>query len=894
MFTDLVGFTELMQADEAQARARRRRYVDAMNRFHEIHGGTIMGWLGDGALSIFPSAAASVRCAADIQREIRGDDPVEMRVGIHIGDVELAETGLLGDAVNLASRIESFAVPGAVMLSDAIHDQVKNQVDLSFVDLGSYRLKNVGRPYRILALDAPGLVVPPPGHLEGKGDRAVLLPVTLPERSGRVFGRDDQLSRLSELLDERRLVTLIGPGGIGKTTLAVAAGRAAGGSFDAVAFVPLAAVDAPELVVPAIADTLEVKQSEERSALDGVVSFLGDHRVLLILDNFEQVSEIAPEIAEIVRSCPSTHVLVTSRGPLHLGDETVFPVAPLELPTSEDLDELAASPAVALLVDAAGRASPGFQVTVENAGAVAGICHALDGLPLALELAAARLRLLNPSDLEARLGDALSVLTAGPRDAAERHRRLRSTIEWSHSQLVEDEKILFRRLGVFASSASFDVIESVCGADGLPILDALDSLADLALVQAQEGRVSMLNTIAQFARERLADSSESQEIERLHAEAMAAVSETIRSGIEGGDQLAALQRGLQEDPDLSLAVERCLAGARRGDDQLGRLGLRIAGNLWMYWHIRGMNITARSLARALLEATQSAEPSADRAATLLSLGLAQWTLGRIDEANETWKAAFEQASDVEHDGLRSRAAFCLGAGSLGLHPAEARRWAGAGASIGMQSGDRWAFAFGGGFEAFAEAILGNSDAARSKFEEALGIQLELGDHEGEGFSLAGLAFLETHAGALDTAVELYERSRVAYATIGDRAEEARVLGEMAWVYLASGDVAGARRRFLDAIAAYEDVASGRGVGLALVGLVAAEVADGRHEHAVQLAAAAERLVGEEGIANVYQSSPQGADHLDAATAALSSDEVERARAAGRDMNLEQALVLARS
>ena len=312
----------------------------------------------------------------------------------------------------------------------------------------------------------------------------------------------------------------------------------------------------------------------------------------------------------------------------------------------------------------------------------------------------------------------------------------------------------------------------------------------------------------------------------------------------------------------------------------------------MYWHIRGMHLTALEQAQALLQATDSAEPSADRAGTLLSLGLAQWTLGRVDEANETWHAAFEQASAVNHDGLRSRAAFCLGAGFLGLDPAEARRWAGEGASIGEQSGDRWAFAFARGFEAFAEAILANVDVARSKFEEALGIQLELGDHEGEGFALAGLAFLETQAGALDAAIELYERSRIAYATIGDRAEEARVLGEMAWVYLASGEIAGARRRFLDAIAAYEDVASGRGVGLALVGLVAAEVADGRHERAVQLAAAAERLVGEEGIANVYQSSPQGVDHLEAATAALTSDAAERARVAGRDMSLEQAVALA--
>ena len=363
MFTDMVGFTASMQGDESRARDRRRRYVDAMHRSHVIHGGTVVQWLGDGALSTFSSAVAAVRTAVDLQREMRRNDPIDVRVGIHIGDVMMEETGLLGDAVNLASRIESFAIPGAVMLSDAIHDQVKNQADLSFVDLGAYRLKNVGRPYRILAVEASGLVVPPSGLLEGKGDRAFLLPVTLPERTGRLFGRHEERKRVGGLLENHRLVTVTGPGGIGKTTLAVAVGRDAVPRFDAVVFLSLAAVDDPKAVLPAIADILEIKESDERQVLEGIVSFLADHRVLLILDNFEQVSDAAPHLGEILSACRRTHLLVASRGPLHLQREVVVPLAPLPVPVN--VDDMSGA-AAALLADAARRVKSDFAVTPEN------------------------------------------------------------------------------------------------------------------------------------------------------------------------------------------------------------------------------------------------------------------------------------------------------------------------------------------------------------------------------------------------------------------------------------------------------------------------------------------------------------------------------------------------
>ena len=493
-----------------------------------------------------------------------------------------------------------------------------------------------------------------------------------------------------------------------------------------------------------------------------------------------------------------------------------------------------------------------------------------------------------------RIGDALGILTTGPRDAAERHRTLRGTIEWSHSHLGEAEKILFRRMGVFASTASLESIEQVCGGDALSVLDALDHLADLSLVQPEAGRFSMLKTIAQFARERLEEAPEAEDIKRRHANAMVTASSAICSGIEGGDQVGALRRGIEEEPDISLALDRCLNRACSGDARMGEKGPSIVANLWMYWHIRGMHVTAREYAEALLEATASAPPSAGRAGTLLSLGLAQWTLGHVDEANELWSEAYDMASGLGDLRLQSRAAFSLAAGFLGLDPGNARSWAKRGAAIGQDSGDRWAFAFARGFDAFAEAILGNLDAARGGFGEALAVQTEIGDFEGSGFALGGLAFIEVQTGNLQSGTELYERARAAYATIGDRAEEARLLGKVAWAYLASGDIVAARRRFLDSITAYQDVASRRGVGLALVGLVATDTIDGVYERAVLLAGVAERLVGEEGIANVYQTAPQGTGHRDAAMAALAPEVAARAHIEGRNMTLEEAVSLARS
>src|SRR6266487_2004169 len=399
MFADMVGFTALMQEDEhlgLQARAKYRRVLEAQ---HEAFGGRIIQYYGDGALTIFPNSVDAVLCAIEIQKEFGQPLAVPVRIGIHVGNVIVEPTGLIGDAVNIASRIESFGVPGGVLLSDSVHDQIKNQSQLGFVGLGKFKLKNVGRAFEIFAVSTEGLEVPGPDFLQGKGERFASLPSNLPEPGTPLIGRDGDLSALIELLERHRVVTVTGPGGVGKTRMAIeVCQRLASRFLDGVAFVSLAAVVDAADFTPAVAEAMDVKEAEGRSLADGVAALIADKQALLLLDNLEQVVSAAPEIATLVSTCAKLRILITSRTPLRISAEQQYALAPLALPPLEDGNEpdpTMGYPSIALFVDRAKMVKSGFELTADNAPAIVAVCRRLDGLPLAIELAAARVSLLS-------------------------------------------------------------------------------------------------------------------------------------------------------------------------------------------------------------------------------------------------------------------------------------------------------------------------------------------------------------------------------------------------------------------------------------------------------------------------------------------------------------------
>jgi predicted ATPase/class 3 adenylate cyclase len=897
MFTDMVGYTALMQADERLAVDKRDRYVRALETHHDAFGGTIVQRLGDGSLSMFPSSLAAVLAAVEIQREL-APQLVPLRIGVHVGEVIVEPERLTGDAVNIAARIESFAVPGGVMLSDSAYDQIKNRSDIGVVGLGRFRLKNVGRPLELYAVSADGVVVPDPIAMEGKGERYASLPSNLPDPVEPLLGRAMDIAGLAEQVRVHRVVTITGPGGVGKTRVLIELGRVLAPEFlDGVALVSLVEVTDPAGFVPALARSLDVKESEERTLGDGVVSLIGDRKALLLLDNFEQIVSAAPDVAGLIASCPQLRIVTTSRTPLRIAAEREYQLAPLELPPSSDdpTESILAYPSVALFVERAITTRGSFKLTPENAAAVSGVCRRLDGLPLALELAAARLRILPPEALLERLDHALDVLASGSRDVNQRHRTLRATIDWSHSLLTEAEQRLFRRMAVFTGGCTLADVESVCGEPGEGCLDELESLVDKALVQVLQGeRFRMLQTIEEFARERLQSAGEAEDISRRHARRYAEVACQIRDGIEGTDQIGSVERGIAEEGNLQTALDTLLAAAASGDEFATEQGMQLSGDLWMYWHVRGKNVTAADYARAFLAASVNGAPTAGRAGALITAGLTSWMLGQYQRSSDEWAEAYRIAYKIGGEREQCIAGLMRALALLFLDPPAGVRWAEEAIEASRAVGFIWAEGFAATFAGILLAATGDPGAAQARHNEALEIQRRLGDQEGAGVSLGGLAELASARGDTETAIDLYRRSLAAFEAIGDRAEEARVLSETAWTHLANHDPVLAHETFLESVRAHTDVGSVRGVGLSLIGLAATEAVEHRPEIAVQIAAAAEVYAGQEGIAVLYDEDAPGRAYLDRAEASLSADEVTRAKEAGRRLSIKEALDLART
>jgi predicted ATPase/tetratricopeptide (TPR) repeat protein len=885
MFTDMVGYTAMMQSDEVAAVSARDAYVAAINAHHAAFDGTVVQRLGDGTMSMFPNALDATHAAIAIQRELRSQD-IPVRIGIHVGEVVVESERLTGDAVNVAARIESFAEPGAVILSDSAHDQVKNRAEIGVVSLGRFKLKNVGRPYELFAVSTSGVAVPDARTLEGKGERYANLPNNLPEAQTGLIGRALDVESLADLVRQHRAVTITGPGGVGKTTILVELGHALAPQFlDGLAFVPLADVVDSRDFLPALGEVLDVKESDERSVAEGVAALIGDRRVLLLLDNFEQIVDAAADIASLLERCRGLTVVTTSRTVLRISSEHEYQLAPL-----------AVSDSVELFSGRAKRAKSSFELSGENRQAVTEICARLDGLPLALELAAARLRLLTPEELLRRLGHALDVLTSGPRDVPTRHQTLRATIDWSYSLLAEPEQRLFRRMAIFTGDFSVPDVEAVCSEPNEGLLDHLESLVDKGLVQVDAGtnRLRMLQTISEFAYECLTQAGEKDDLAMRHAQWYAKVARRIGRGVEGDSQILSLEFGVREEPNVFAALDALLVRAQAGDAAACEVGMQISSDLFLYWHIRGKNLTLRDYATAFLAADTAAVPTEGRAGALCTRGLASWVAGENDSALIDWAESYRVAETVHSERLLSLGAFTNALGLLAVDPDEAVRWAG----IGLVNSQKFNFPFGQAFSltvgGLAHLIAGRTAQATTSLEAALVIQNRLQDFEGAGLSLGGLAAIAAASGDLEEALARYGQALNAFATCGDRAEEARILGEMACAYLQADDVDAARYYFFDSAQAYTDVASTRGIGLALIGLAACEARQGRPEVAVRVAAAAEVLAHQEGIVNVYSDENPGRDIIEAARRDLGAERTAVESALGATFTMREALDLVRT
>ena len=636
LFTDIEGSTKLQtelgtdsyhEILETHTRILREAFKD---------GGFEVRVEGDALFVVFPVAAKAVRATAAAQRALAAATfphgaTVRVRMGMHTGEGRPASADAgadyVGIDVNRAARVAAAGHGGQVLLTEATATLARPELGngVSFRDLGEFRLKDLANPEHLYQLVISGCApdFPPLRTL----DRTATF---LPAQPSSFIGREREIAEGQRLLEKARLVTLTGPGGTGKTRLSIRIAEESAAAFgDGTFFVPLAPITDPDLVPSTIAHSLGVQVSGSELPLARVLDHLKSKRMLLVLDNFEQILAAAPVVGQLLGASPALKVIASSRAPLRIAGEQEFPVPPLDVPDPEHLptlEVLAQSDAVRLFVERAGAVRPDFKVTPENAAAVAEICNRLDGLPLAIELAAARVKVLTPQAMLPKLREGLDVLASTARDLPERQRTLRGAIAWSWDLLGPAECKLFSRLAVFASGGMLPQIEAICGPSkelGGDLLDALTSLVEHSLVRqsevAGEPRFRMLVTIQEFALERLIESNERDEIRMRHARAYVALAEAARPHVQGSDQRRWLDLLELEHDNLRVALDSSIADGR-GED-----ACRLVFALWRFWQVRGHLVEgSRWCERVLALPTEGVPPLVLMRALEASAGIAYW------------------------------------------------------------------------------------------------------------------------------------------------------------------------------------------------------------------------------------------------------------------------------
>jgi predicted ATPase/class 3 adenylate cyclase/DNA-binding CsgD family transcriptional regulator len=816
LFTDMEGSTSLLQRGG-------ERYADVLEAcrhllrtaFHHYHGHEI-DTQGDAFFVVFARASDALSAAVDAQRSLASQAwpegiAVRVRMGLHTGEPHLAADGYVGLDVHRAARIMNAGHGGQILLSQTTRDLVEHELPegASLRDLGAHRLKDLEHPSHLYQLVTPGLPADFP-PLKTLDTHAHNLPIQLTS----LIGRGQEVAAVGHLLQrqEVRLLTLTGPGGSGKTRLGLQVAAELCEEFsDGVFFVNLAPLSDPELVVPTIAQTLGLKEAASQPLLDLVSAWLREKQLLLLLDNFEQVVGAASQVAALLARCPKLNMLVTSRAVLHVRGEQEFEVPPLALPDIKclpDLVTLSQYEAVALFIAQAQAVKPDFQVTTVNAPAVAQICVHLDGLPLAIELAAARSKMLPPLALLSRLGQRFTLLTSGAQDAPARQQTLRNTIAWSYDLLDAGEQRLFRRLSVFGGGVTSEAIEALyttLGDEPGLVLDGIASLIDKSLLrqteqEAEEPRFVMLETIREYGREALTVRGEVDATRQAHAAYYLALAEAAEQEWEGPQEAVSFARLEQEHNNLRAAMSWLL---ERGEAEMA---LRLCAALWWFWGWSDYIHEGWSfLERALEGSEEVAVPL--RAKALWSAGnLASQLLGYFERGEALCQESLAQFRAIGDTKGMGNAVFQLAiVAQLKGDFAAARSRYEESLVLAREVGDKslvaWALSF------LAEIAIWQGEYARARplLEEGLALFRASGEKTGEASSILCLAIMLFAQGDLERAHAVAEECLALHREIGTRSAEANVLPVLGEITFYQGDTTTARLLLEKTCAFYREV-----------------------------------------------------------------------------------------
>jgi predicted ATPase len=807
LFTDVEGSTKLLHSlgaeAYAEALAEHRRAIRAACA---AEGGVEVDTQGDAFFFAFPTAPGALMAAAALTESL-SPGPISVRVGLHTGTPLVTEEGYVGEDVHRAARIAAVGHGGQVLVASSTAALV--QLD-RLVDLGEHRFKDLAAPERVYQLGEQ--TFPPLKSLYRSN---------LPLAANPLIGRKKELADVRRtLLDGSRAVTITGPGGVGKTRFALAVAEEVGAAFpDGVWFVPLASLRDPTLVLPSVADAI---------GADGdVARHIGDGACLLFLDNFEQIVDAAPGLAALAGVCPRLRLLVTSREALRIALEREYPLSPLP-----------ESPSVELFRQRASAVAPELEIEYATA---ADICDRLDGLPLALELAAARCKSLSPGQILERLGQRLDLLKGG-RDADPRQQTLRATIDWSYELLAPDEQKLFRRLSAFTGGCTLQAAERVCDAD----IDGLQSLVEKSLLRFSNERYWMLETVRAYAKERLEASEESSAIQRSQAEWAATLLEEAEPELERRDQRAWLER-------LSLEHEN-VRGALRWTTETGdaTLALRLSASSGTFWWVRGHATEGRQWLDKSL-ALPGEESPALRARALDEGAHLAYRQGDNSQARSL---ADESVRLAQVHGDLGRLARTLRVLAL------------------VSAGERDSARF--------EALVRESAEAARASDDRWALMMALNN--------LGCIALEDHQGS-EACELLGEAAELAQAN-GDERGEAFVLQNLAFAKLDGGDVRGARADLARSLVLAHHLQFLEVAAVDLTGAAAIASAQGEFTSAARLLGAAETLLEQIRVPLDVTEDSVRSETVQKLKSELGAGVFEDAFRAGRLLTLDEAVAIA--
>jgi len=856
LFTDIEGSTRLWEKQHAAMQVALAQHDAILRHAIGANNGYLFKTTGDGAHAAFALAADALTASLAAQRALTahtwGELRIMARMALHSGAAELRDGDYFGPVLNRTARLMAAGHGGQILLSLATEELVRDHLpaNTALRDMGERRLKDLIRPERVYQIIAPELPAdfPPLLTLDAR-------PNNLPAQATPFIGRESEIRAVKEHLSSAsvRLLTLTGVGGTGKTRLALQAAADMVDDFeDGVFFIPLAALSDPGLVLQAIAQAFALREAKDRPLKEQLQFHLRDKQVLLVLDNFEQVIDAAPVVSDLLTAAPRLKVLVTSREVLRLYGESNYPVPPLSVPDPQrlpPLERLTQYEAVALFIDRARAVAPDFAVTNDNAPAVAEICHRLDGLPLAIELAAARVRVLPPQSMLVELSHRLTFVAGRARDLPTRQRTLRGAIDWSHDLLTDDEQKLFRRLGVFVGGCALEAIESICNFDNdLRVLDTMDSLVGKSLLKQSETRgqprFTMLETIRDYAREKMMADGHVEHLQKRHRDYFMALAMKAAPKLLGAEQADWFGRLDEEHDNLRSVLESSLSQA----EPEGSLGLCSA--LQRFWWTRGHLSEGRAWCARALGGPQAGEPTPARAKALGGAGLLAF-----------WQGDYPSARAQHEEGL----------------------------AIWRQLGDRRGIGLSLNNLGMLARIQGDYAAARALYEECQVIYRELGDRWGMGSSLMNLGNVFAEQGDYGGSRMQLEGSLAIFRELGDRVSIATALENLGNVAYEQGELASARALHVESLTMRSELGDKLGIVISLERLAAVVASLGDAVPAARIWGVAERLRVEIGSGLEPKERSEHDRHVATVRAALSDDAAfDRAWQEGRSMSLEQA------